>query len=105
MDETKMNKNAEFDFENLPEGNYSFSGKEGFVRVEVDENGNQYWDLENWFDNLDPDKTEAQREKTIQQIKQRLNADTGMINSSDKNKNCNFLTRLINISKISSSKN
>tara|TARA_B100000700_G_C15008607_1_gene839837 strand:+ start:1814 stop:2116 length:303 start_codon:yes stop_codon:yes gene_type:complete len=99
MAETKMNKNAEFDFENLPEGIYSFSGKEGFVKVEVDKNGNQKWDLENWFDNLDPDKTEEQRERTIQEIKQRLNADTGMINSRGKDKNINFLTRLINIKK------
>ena len=76
----RREKNGEFDFEKLPEGSYYFSGEEGFVKVEVDRNGLQNWDLANWFDSLDPDETEERRQKIIQNIKKRLNADTGMIN-------------------------
>ena len=73
-------KDGEFDFENLPEGVYFFSGQEGFVKIEVDQDGHQNWDLHNWFASLDPDKNEVQHQKTIEDIKRRLNADTGMIN-------------------------
>ena len=76
----KREKDGEFDFDKLPEGTYFFSGQEGFVKVEVDKNGHQSWDLQNWFATLDPDKDEAQQQKTIKDIKKRLNADTGMIN-------------------------
>ena len=82
---------GEFDFENLPEGIYFFSGKEGFVKVEVNKDGHQSWDLQNWFDSLDPDKDEAQHQKTIEDIKKRLNADTGIINPSKKKEKRNFL--------------
>ncbi len=75
---------GEFDFEQLPEGAYYFSGEEGFVKVEVDKNGHQSWNLENWFASLDPDKGEAERIKIIQDIKSRLNSDTGMINPPKK---------------------
>ena len=87
----KRKQDGEFNFEKLPEGVYFFSGKEGFVKVEVDKGGNQSWDLQNWFANLDPDKDEAQRQKTIQNIKKRLNADTGMINPPEKQTNKFFL--------------
>ena len=87
----RREKNGEFDFEKLPEGDYFFSGQEGFVKVEVDKNGHQSWDLENWFASLDPDKTEAQRQTIIQDIKRRLNADTGMINPPKKRERKEFL--------------
>ena len=81
----KRKKNGEFDFEKLPEGIYFFSGHEGFVKVEVDKNGLQSWNLDNWFANLDPDKDKEQEDKIIQDIKRRLNADTGIINQPKKN--------------------
>ena len=76
----RRKKEGEFDFEDLPEGIYFFSGQEGFVKVEVNKEGLQSWDLQNWFASLDPDKDEAEHQKTIEDIKRRLNADTGMIN-------------------------
>jgi len=87
MGDISSEKDGEFDFEKLPEGDYFFSGEEGFVKIEVDRDGHQSWDLQNWFASLDPDKDEAQHQKTIQDIKRRLNADTGMINPSKKQKN------------------
>ena len=84
-------KEGEFDFDKLPEGVYFFSGQEGFVKVEVDKDGNQYWDLKNWFASLDPDKNEAQEKKIIQDIKTRLNSDTGMINPPEKQGKKSFL--------------
>ena len=76
----RRKKDGEFDFDNLPQGIYFFSGQEGFVKVAVDEDGHQSWDLQNWFASLDPDKNEAEDQKIIQDIKRRLNKDTGMIN-------------------------
>ncbi len=76
----RRKQNGEFDFDNLPKGIYFFSGQEGFVKVEVDKDGNQSWDLQNWFASLDPDSNEQQHQKIIQDIKRRLNADSGMIN-------------------------
>tara|TARA_B100001250_G_C19298733_1_gene570878 strand:+ start:111 stop:404 length:294 start_codon:yes stop_codon:yes gene_type:complete len=73
---------GEFDFDKLQEGTYFFTGLEGYVKVEVDKNGKKSWDLDNWFASLDPDKDEDQRNKIIQDIKLRLNADTGTINPS-----------------------
>ena len=87
----RRKKQGEFDVEKLPKGTYFFSGKEGFVKVEVDRNGHQYWDLENWFDSLDPDKNETQHKKIIQDIKRRLNADTGIINPPENKKKKRFL--------------
>ena len=87
----RKENNGEFNFEKLPEGVYFFSGQEGFVKVEVDKDGTQYWDLENWFASLDPDNNEDQRQKTIQDIKRRLNADTGLINPPQKQGKKNFL--------------
>ena len=80
----KRKKDGEFDFEQLPEGVYFFSGREGFVKVEVDKVGHQNWNLDNWFASLDPDKNEALHEKIIKDIKKRLNADTGMIDPPKK---------------------
>ena len=80
----RRRQDGEFDFEKLPEGAYFFSGQEGFVKVEVDINGNQSWNLENWFATLDPDKDEAHRHRIIQDIKKRLNSDSGMINPPKK---------------------
>ena len=80
----RREKNGEFDFEKLPEGTYTFSGQEGFVKVDVDKNGNQRWNIDNWFASLDPDENEEQRNKIIQDIKKRLNADTGIINPPEK---------------------
>ena len=80
----RTKKKGEFDFDELPEGTYFFSGQEGFVRVVVDKNGIQTWDLENWFASLDPDTNEAKKKKTIQDIKKRLNANTGIINPPKK---------------------
>tara|TARA_B100001029_G_C14793287_1_gene303016 strand:+ start:259 stop:549 length:291 start_codon:yes stop_codon:yes gene_type:complete len=87
----RREKDGEFDFEKLPEGNYFFTGEEGFVKVVVDNNGHQSWNLENWFASLDPDKDEEQHHKIIQDIKKRLNADTGMINPPQKQARRNFL--------------
>ena len=84
-------QHGEFDFENLPEGVYYFSGQEGFVKVEVDKNGHQSWNLENWFSSLDPDKNEEQQHKIVQDIKTRLNADTGKINPPKKKPKRSFL--------------
>ena len=80
MGSNKKGKDGEFDFDNLPEGVYFFSGQEGFVKIEVDQDGHQNWDLHNWFASLDPDINESQHQKTIEDIKRRLNTDTGMIN-------------------------
>ena len=91
MGYTRKKKDGEFDFDKLPQGVYSFSGEEGFVKVEVDKDGNQSWNLENWFPSLDPDKNEDQRHEIIQDIKKRLNADTGMINPNKKQKKRSFL--------------
>ncbi len=87
----RREKNGEFDFDKLPEGVYFFSGQEGFVKVDVDKHGHQSWDLQNWFASLDPDKNESQRQRIIQDIKQRLNADTGKINPTQKPKRKSFL--------------
>ncbi len=92
----KKEKEGEFDFENLPEGIYFFTGEEGFVKIEVDKNGNQSWDLQNWFSSLDPDKNEEQEQKTIKDIKKRLNADTGMINPPKKQKKRIFINPFSN---------
>ena len=81
----KKEKKGEFDFDKLPEGIYFFSGQEGFVKIEVNKDGHQSWDLQNWFASLDPDKNEEQNQKIIQDIKKRLNTDTGIINPA-KNK-------------------
>ena len=80
MGSISVSKDGEFDFDNLPEGVYFFSGQEGFVKIEVDKDGHQNWDLNNWFDSLEPDRNEVKHEKTIEDIKRRLNTDTGMIN-------------------------
>ena len=80
----RRKQDGEFDFDKLPEGLYNFSGQEGFVKVKVDKNGNQSWNLENWFASLDPDENEVKRQKIIQDVKSRLNADTGMINPPKK---------------------
>tara|TARA_Y100001968_G_C19309922_1_gene693600 strand:+ start:180 stop:470 length:291 start_codon:yes stop_codon:yes gene_type:complete len=87
----RRKKDGEFDFEKLPEGSYSFSGQEGFVKVEVDKHGHQDWNLENWFASLDPDENEEQRDKIIKDIKKRLNADTGMINPNKRQVKTSFL--------------
>ena len=87
----RRENDGEFDFDKLPEGSYSFSGQEGFVKVVVDKNGHQTWYLENWFPSLDPDENEEQRHKVIQDIKKRLNADTGMINPTTKQAKKSFL--------------
>jgi len=87
----RRKKSGEFDFEKLPEGVYFFTGEEGFVKVEVKKDGTQSWDLQNWFASLDPDKNEEQHQKTIQDIKRRLNADTGLINPPQKQGKKSFL--------------
>ena len=91
MGNIRREKNGEFDFDKLPEGVYFFTGKEGFVKVEVDKDGNQSWDLQNWFASLDPDKDEVKHQKIIQDIKRRLNADTGIINPPKKQMKKSFL--------------
>ncbi len=82
MGRVREKKDGEFDFDKLPEGTYFFTGHEGYVKVEVNESGNQSWDLDNWFASLDPDENQEQRNKIIKDIKVRLNADTGTINPS-----------------------
>ena len=87
----KRQKDEEFNFDKLPEGIYFFSGEEGFVKIVVDKNGYQYWNLENWFASLDPDANEEHRNKIIQDIKIRLNPHTGNINPPKKLAKRNFL--------------
>ena len=87
----KKDTQGEFDINNLPEGVYSFSGEEGFVKVEVDINGHQSWNLENWFASLDPDANETQHLQIIEDIKGRLNADTGIIGPPKKQTKISFL--------------
>ncbi len=77
--------------ENLPEGTYSFTGKEGIVKVIIHKGGSQSWDLENWFASLDPEINEEQRQQIINDIKQRLNRDTGIIDPPIKQKRNGFL--------------
>ena len=81
-----IRNNGEVDFNKLSEGVYFFSGQEGFVKIEVDSDGNQSWDLQNWFASLDPDNDEEQNYKTIQDIKRRINLETGMIDPAKKQK-------------------
>ena len=69
MEYNRSSPDGEFDLEKLPEGVYFFTGKEGFVTVEVNKNGNQSWNLQNWFANLDPENSEEQRYEIIQDIK------------------------------------
>ena len=90
MHYSRREKDGEFDFDKLPEGVYFFSGQEGFVKVEVDQDGKQSWDLKNWFASLDPDKNESQNQQIIHDIKRRLNSDTGMINPPKKKGNKSF---------------
>ena len=87
----KKEKDGEFDFDKLPEGVYFFSGLEGFVKVEVNKDGQQSWNLDNWFASLDPDNNDLQHKKIIQDIKKRLNADTGMIQPTKKERKNSFL--------------
>ena len=87
----RREKNGEFDFEKLPEGVYFFSGQEGFIKIEVDKDGHQSWDLKNWYASLEPETNENQNQKIIEDIKNRLNADTGMINPPKKKANNSFL--------------
>ena len=84
MESIRKGKDGEFDLDKLPEGVYFFSGQEGFVKIEVDKDGHQNWDLHNWFTSLDPDTNEDQHQRIIQDIKKRLNADSGMINPPKK---------------------
>ena len=84
MVNVRNEKDGKINFDNLPEGVYFFTGQEGFVKVVVNNEGKQTWDLHNWFASLDPDKTEAQHQKIIQDIKRRINADTGIINPPEK---------------------
>ena len=87
----RKKNDGEFDFDKLPEGTYFFTGKEGFVKVEVDKNGCQSWNLDNWFASLDPDNDEDQQNNIIKDIKRRLNADTGMINPPNNQSKRSFL--------------
>ena len=82
----RRKQNGEFDFENLPQGTYSFSGEEGVVKVQVHKDGSQSWNLENWFSSLDPEINEEQHQQIVQDIKQRLNRDTGLIGPPIKQK-------------------
>ena len=86
MGQFRRKKEGELEFDKLPKGSYYFSGQEGFVKVEVNKDGDQTWDLKNWFSSLDPDKTEAQRNKIIEDIKRRLNAHSGLINPKKKDR-------------------
>ncbi len=95
MDYSKRNKNKVFDFDKLPKGIYTFSGEEGFVKVELDKNGNQSWNLENWFASLDPDKNAVEKELIIKDIKRRLDPDTGLINPPEKKSKISFFDHFL----------
>ncbi len=87
----RQKRNGEFDLDNLPEGTYSFTGEEGVVKVQVHKDGNQSWDLENWFASLEPEINEEQRHQIVQEIKERLNRDTGIIGPPIKQNRNKFL--------------
>tara|TARA_Y100001968_G_scaffold209667_1_gene192804 strand:+ start:463 stop:747 length:285 start_codon:yes stop_codon:yes gene_type:complete len=91
MEDPKSKPNEDFDFKKLPAGTYYFTGQEGFVKIEVAKDGQQSWDLENWFTSLDPDKDESQRCEIIKDIKTRINLDKGTINQPKKKIIRNFL--------------
>ena len=80
----RRKNDGELDLKELPEGVYFFTGQEGFVKLEVDKDGHLSWDLKNWFASLNPDTSEADQKKIIQDIKKRLNKDTGIINPAKK---------------------
>ena len=86
-----MDKVGESDFDKLPEGVHTFSGQEGFVKVEVDKNGYQSWNLKNWFASLDPDANTVNKSFIIKDIKKRLNFDKGMIRPHKKQTKISFL--------------
>ena len=83
----------DFDFDKLPEGVHTFSGQEGFVKVEVDKNGHQSWNLKNWFTSLDPDENALNTNQIIDDIKKRLNFDTGLISPPIKQTKISFFNR------------
>ena len=91
MSYIREKNNGENDSDKIPEGTYYFTGEEGFVKVQVDKNGNQSWNIENWFASLDPDNNEEQRRKIILDIKSRINAETGIINPTKNKTKKNFL--------------
>ena len=93
----KSEDNGEFDFEELPEGIYFFTGQEGFVKIEVDKDGHQSWDLENWYASLAPDTNNLQHQKIIKDIKKRINTDTGTISPTKKYAKRHFLNPFKNI--------
>ena len=78
-------KTTEFDIDNLPPGKYVFYGKEGFIEVSVDKNKTQTWNFTNWFSSLDPEDLINPSPDLIRSIKNRINADTGVI-EDEKNK-------------------
>ncbi len=87
-------KEGEFDFDNLPPGNYSFSGEEGIVEVFVDQNRAQKWDFTNWFSSLDPDAYKNPTFEEIAAIKQRIDINSGTIKSLKKKKKNKFFRYL-----------
>ena len=95
MSPIRREQSKEFDFNKLPEGIHSFRGLEGFVIVEVDKNGCQSWNLDNWFASLDPDENKYQRQNIIQDIKQRLDIDTGIIKPHKKKTKSSLFNELM----------
>ncbi len=83
--------NSEFDFDNMPPGNYTFSGEEGVIHLYVDENSEQHWNFENWFSTLDPDSYLDPSVEDIAIIKKRIDPLTGNIRSIQKKKKNRFL--------------
>ena len=96
MESNRKLIDGEFDFDNLPEGVYFFSGQEGFVKVKVDKDGNQSWDLKNWYATLDPDNNEEQDQKIIQDINKKREKIEDEINQEMQNAEKEIIEQALN---------
>ena len=92
----RKENDGEFDFDNLPPGNYSFTGDKGIIQVSVEKNGSQKWDFSNWFESLDPDQPNQTNPEFIKEIKKRINPDTGIVNPVQERKTISFFKKLMN---------
>ena len=75
----KIERSGDYELDRLPEGIYFFTGQEGFVKITIDKDGHQSWDLENWYASLDPDRNELQDGEIIKDIKKRIKSDSWTI--------------------------
>ena len=83
-------KEGEFDLDNLPPGNYTFSGEEGIIQVVVDQNRVQKWSFDNWYSSLDPDAYKNPTSEDLAAIKKRIDVNTGTIKTLYRKKKKKF---------------